>query len=77
MGSHGGKFPPEKIFRSHLEIRQGMGTAYGSLPISYGVALFTDETVFVVLRAQSTSHLLTYFSLYFNPTRQLLISTKG
>ena len=66
---------------THTATAQSVDTAYGSLPIPYGtrVALFTDETVFVCrfLRAQSTSHLLTYFSLYFNPTHQLLISTKG
>ena len=33
------KFPPEKIFRSHLGTMQGVGTAYGSLPIPYGVAV--------------------------------------
>ena len=61
MGRHGGKFPPEKIFRNLLGTMLGVGTAYGSLPIPYGVVLFTDETVLVwrSLRAQSTSHLLT------------------
>ena len=83
---------------------QGVGTAYGSLPIPYGVALFTDETVFVCrflgaqlllifyLESQTKMgrfaqyydgdmrrklKIKSYLSLYFNPTRQLLISTKG
>ena len=45
----------------------GVGTAFNSLLIPYGVTLFTDETVFVwrFLRAQSTSHLHTYFVCIF------------
>ena len=79
MSSHGGKFQPEKSFRNHLGTMQGVGTAYGSLLIPYGVALFTDKTVFGwrSLRAQLTSNLLTYSSLNFNPARQLMISTQA
>ena len=47
MGYQGGKFPPAKHFRSHLGAMQGVGTAYGSLPIQYGMALFADDTIFV------------------------------
>ena len=43
MDSHGGEFPPEKIFRSHLGAMQGVGAAFGSLPIPHSIALFADK----------------------------------
>ena len=62
MGSHGRKFPPEKIFRNHL----GRLGPWRELELSRA---WIPRTV----PCSSRMH----FSLYFNPTRQLLISTKG
>ena len=79
MGSHGGKCPPEKF--SGVTLKSGRAWVPRTVPYLSRMARrfsLMHETVFVCrfLRTQSTSHLLTYFSLYFNPTRQLLISTK-